>query len=46
MMAAALMGIVNSYAAKWIALGEEKSLTKKTPFVLAIFLEGVRNDVQ
>jgi len=46
MMAAALMGIVNSYAAKWIALGEEKSLTQRTPFVLAIFLEGVRNHAQ
>ncbi|MBE0558482.1 MAG: TetR/AcrR family transcriptional regulator [Proteobacteria bacterium] len=46
MMAAALMGIVNSYASKWIALAEAKSLTKKTPFVLAIFLEGVRSNAR
>ena len=41
MMAAALTGIVNSYASKWLALAEEESLSEKTPFVLAIFLEGV-----
>ncbi|MHB8769562.1 MAG: TetR/AcrR family transcriptional regulator [Syntrophales bacterium] len=42
MMATALTGIVNSYASKWIALAETESLTQKTPFALAIFLEGVR----
>ncbi len=41
MMAAALTGIVNSYASKWLALEEEGSLINKTPVVLAIFLEGV-----
>ncbi len=41
MMAAALTGIVNSYASKWLALEEEGSLIEKTPVVLAIFLEGV-----
>jgi AcrR family transcriptional regulator len=44
MMAAALTGIVNSYASKWIARAEEESLINKTPFVLAIFLEGVRKN--
>lgn len=42
MMATALTGIVNSYASQWIALAEMDSLTRKTPSVLAIFLEGVR----
>ncbi len=46
MMAAALTGIVNSYASKWIDLPQEESLTKKTPVVLAIFLEGVRSNAQ
>jgi TetR/AcrR family transcriptional regulator len=44
MMAAALTGIVNSYASKWLVLAEEGSLITKTPFVLAIFLEGVGKD--
>jgi AcrR family transcriptional regulator len=41
LMAAALTGIVNSYAAKWLALEDEGSLIKNAPCVLAIFLEGV-----
>jgi AcrR family transcriptional regulator len=44
MMAAALTGIVNSYATKWLAAAEEKSLRSKVPCVLNIFLEGVRKD--
>jgi len=46
MIAAALTGIVNSYASRWIVLAEEEPLTEKTPLVLAILLEGVRNDAQ
>jgi AcrR family transcriptional regulator len=44
MMAAALTGIVNSYASKWLAVAEPESLTNKVAFVLDIFLEGVRKD--
>ncbi len=44
MMAAALTGIVSSYASKWLAVAEEGSLKSKVPFVLDIFLEGVRKD--
>mgnify|MGYP002400988900 CR=1 FL=1 len=46
LMATALTGIINSYAAKWIALAEEGSLREKTPHVLAIFLEGVKRDAR
>ncbi len=44
LMATALTGIVNSYASKWLAVAEEGSLKSKVPFVLDIFLEGVRKD--
>jgi len=44
MMAAALTGIVNSYASKWLTVAEEGSLKSKVPFVLDIFLGGVRKD--
>ncbi|MHB9098573.1 MAG: TetR/AcrR family transcriptional regulator [Syntrophales bacterium] len=44
MMAAALTGIINSYANKWLAEAEDKPLKSKVPFVLDIFLKGVRND--
>jgi TetR/AcrR family transcriptional regulator len=44
LMAAALTGIVNSYSSKWLAMAEEQSLRSKAPFVLDIFLEGVRKD--
>jgi AcrR family transcriptional regulator len=44
LMATALMGIVSSYASKWLAVAEEGSLKSKVPFVLDIFLGGVRKD--
>jgi AcrR family transcriptional regulator len=45
MMATALTGIINSYASKWLTVVEEEaSLKSKIPFVLDIFLEGVRKD--
>ncbi len=44
LMATALTGIVNSYASKWLAVAEQGSLKSKVPFVLDIFLEGVRKD--
>jgi AcrR family transcriptional regulator len=44
LMAAALMGIINSYVSKWLAVEQEGSLKSKVPFVLDIFLEGVRKD--
>ena len=44
MMAAALTGIANSYASKWLAAMEGTSLTGYVPFVMDIFLEGVRKD--
>ncbi|MHB8907604.1 MAG: TetR/AcrR family transcriptional regulator [Syntrophales bacterium] len=44
MMAAALTGIVNSYASKWLNTAEETSLKSKVPCVLNIFLEGVKKD--
>ena len=46
MMAAALTGIVNSYASKWLTLREEEVPQKKIPFVLDIFLEGVRSNAR
>lgn len=42
MMATALTGIANSYASKWLVTGEKESLRGKTPFVLDIFLRGVK----
>ena len=44
MMAAALTGITNSYASKWLVAMEGTSLTSYVPFVMDIFLEGVRKD--
>lgn len=44
LMAAALTGIVNSYTSKWLAVAQEGSLKSKVPFVLDIFLKGVRKD--
>ncbi len=44
MMAAALTGIANSYASKWLSTMEGMSLTSYVPFVMDIFLGGVRKD--
>ena len=44
MMAAALLGIINSCSFKWLTLAKEGALETKAPFVLDIFLEGVRRD--
>ena len=44
MMAAALLGIINSCSFKWLTVAKEGSLETKVPFVLDIFLEGVRRD--
>jgi AcrR family transcriptional regulator len=46
MMAAALTGITNSYASKWLTMMEGSSLTSYVPFVMDIFLEGVRKDAK
>ena len=45
LMAAALTGIVNSYASRWLAVAQEEPLTSKVPVVRDIFLKGVRKDV-
>ena len=45
LMAAALTGIVNSYASKWLAVAQGESLKSKVPYVRDIFLEGVRKNV-
>ena len=42
MMAAALIGIINSCSFKWLTVAKEGSLETKIPFVMDIFLEGVR----
>jgi AcrR family transcriptional regulator len=44
MMAAALTGIANSYSSKWLTTIEGTSLMNYVPFVIDIFLEGVRKD--
>ncbi len=44
MMAAALMGIINSCASKWLAMMKGASLMGNIPFVIDIFLEGVRKN--
>jgi TetR/AcrR family fatty acid metabolism transcriptional regulator len=44
MMAAALTGIINSCASKWLAMMEGASLMVNVPFVIDIFLEGVRKN--
>jgi len=46
MMAAALTGIINSCASKWLAMMEGASLMSNVPFVIDIFLEGVRKNAQ
>ncbi|MEI7672772.1 MAG: TetR/AcrR family transcriptional regulator [Deltaproteobacteria bacterium] len=46
MMAAALTGIINSCAAKWLAMMEGASLMSNIPFVIDIFLEGGRKNAQ
>jgi AcrR family transcriptional regulator len=44
MMAAALAGLINSCASKWLTMTEEASLMNHIPFVVDIFLRGVRKD--
>jgi TetR/AcrR family fatty acid metabolism transcriptional regulator len=44
MMAAALLGIINSCSFKWFTVAKEGTLETKVPFVLDIFLEGVKRD--
>lgn len=44
MMAAALTGIVNSCSSKWLATMEGASLMGNIPFVIDIFLEGVKKN--
>jgi AcrR family transcriptional regulator len=42
MMTTALMGIVNSCSSKWLTMMEGTSLMSYVPFVMGIFLEGVK----
>jgi AcrR family transcriptional regulator len=44
MMAAVLTGIINSCASKWLAMMEGASLMDNVPFVINIFLEGIRKN--
>jgi AcrR family transcriptional regulator len=44
MMAAALLGIINSCSFKWLTVAKEGTLETKVPFVLDIFLQGVRRN--
>ena len=44
LMAEALMGIINSYASKWLIAAERTSLTGNIQPVVDIFLEGVRKN--
>jgi AcrR family transcriptional regulator len=44
MMAAALTGIINSYATKWLTLAEGASLMGNVQFVVDIFLQGVKKN--
>jgi AcrR family transcriptional regulator len=44
MMAAALIGIINSCSYKWLTVAKQGTLETKVPFVKDIFLEGVRQD--
>ena len=46
MMAAVLTGIVNSCASRWLAMMEGASLMSTIPFVVDIFLEGVRKNAK
>jgi AcrR family transcriptional regulator len=42
MMAAALLGIINSCSFKWLTVAKDGTLETKVPFVMDIFLQGVR----
>ena len=42
MMASALIGIINSCSFRWLTVSKDGSLETKVPFVMDIFLEGVR----
>ena len=44
LMATALRGVANAYASQWLTMGEGVSLLSYVPFVMDIFLEGVRKD--
>lgn len=44
MMAVALTGVVNACASRWLTLWKETGLRSQVPFVMDIFLEGVRRD--
>ena len=44
MMAAALTGIINSCAAKWLTMAKETTLMSHIPFVVNVFLGGVRKN--
>lgn len=44
MMATALTGITNAFASKWLTTMGGASLMSNVPFVMDIFLEGVRKD--
>jgi AcrR family transcriptional regulator len=44
MMAAALTGIINSYASKWLTLAEGAPLMDNVQFVVDIFLQGVKKN--
>jgi AcrR family transcriptional regulator len=44
MMAAALAGLINSCASKWLTMTEKSSLMDHIAFVVDIFLKGVRKD--
>jgi AcrR family transcriptional regulator len=44
MMAAALTGIINSYASKWLTVAEGASLMDNVQFVIDIFLQGVKKN--
>ena len=44
MMAAALAGIINSCASKWLTMMERTSLMRHVPLVTDIFLKGVGKD--
>lgn len=46
MAAAALIGIINSCSFKWLTVDKGQSLETKVPFVMKIFLEGVKSDAQ
>jgi len=43
-MASALAGIINSCASKWLTMTERTPLMNHIPFVVDIFLKGVKKD--